>query len=69
MATASPTIEDFKAATLRKLDPVRCPLHGRGPDVDFRGTSLADVAIYVKSCCEDLSARANAALAVANGIE
>ena len=60
-------IEEFKHATLRKLESVRCAEHGRAPEVEFQGASLTDVAIRVRSCCDALSHMANAALAATAG--
>jgi hypothetical protein len=57
------TVDDFKASTLRKLESVHCPLHGESPRVMFQGSSLREVRISIRSCCAELSTRANHALA------
>lgn len=57
------SFDDFKISTLTKLDGVRCPQHGQRPQVEFLGSTLRDVSLNVRCCCDDLSLMANRALA------
>jgi hypothetical protein len=59
------SFEQFRISTLTKLDGVECPRHGQRPQVQFLGSTLRDVAINVRCCCDDLSSMANRALAAA----
>ncbi|MGH9666879.1 MAG: hypothetical protein ACRD9L_20850 [Bryobacteraceae bacterium] len=54
---------DFRRWTQAKLEGVRCPAHGRGPRVSFRGTTLHEMTISLSGCCNRLSALANRAIA------
>ena len=56
-------VEDFKQQTLRKLQDVECPDHHQIPRLNFRGATLQDVSIQMKTCCEKLAALANQKIA------
>ena len=56
-------IEEFKERTSRKLDGVRCPVHGQAPRLRFQGYSLRDVSIQLSGCCPTLLELANRAIA------
>ena len=62
------SFEEFRISTLTKLNGVECPLHGQRPQVQFLGSTLRDVAINVRCCCDDLSSMANRALAATGDI-
>jgi len=59
-------VEDFKRATLRKLEHLRCPDHHQPPRLNFRGATLRDVSIQIKTCCEKLAVLANRKIAGLN---
>jgi hypothetical protein len=52
-------VDEFKLRTTRKLDDLRCPVHGQAPRLRFEGSSLRDVAIRMSGCCDRLIALAN----------
>jgi len=56
-------VEEFKHQTLRKLQNLRCPDHHQPPRLNFRGSTLQDVSIQIKSCCAKLAAEANRKIA------
>lgn len=56
-------VDQFKRETLRKLQDVRCPDHHQSPRLNFRGQSLRDVTIQMKTCCAKLAALANRRIA------
>ena len=56
-------VEEFKRQTWRKLQDVRCPDHHQTPRVQFRGATLREVSIQMKSCCHKLAALANLKIA------
>ena len=56
-------LEHFKSSTLRKLDGLTCTAHGKGPTVDFHGSTLRDIRISMRCCCGKLSTLANQAIA------
>ena len=56
-------LEQFKRATEDKLQGLRCPMHRRGPELRFSGSSLRDVSIRMSGCCARLMVLANAAIA------
>jgi hypothetical protein len=56
-------VEEFKQQTLRKLQDVRCPDHHQQPRLQFHGSTLRDVTIQMKACCEKLAAIANQRIA------
>ena len=56
-------VEEFKQQTLRKLQDVECPDHHQIPRLNFRGATLQDVSIQMKTCCEKLAAMANQKIA------
>ena len=56
-------LEQFKNATLEKLDGVTCTAHGKRPIIDFHGSSLRDIRISMRCCCGHLSTLANRAIA------
>lgn len=58
-------LEAFQSTTLRKLSGVRCPRHGRAPQVEFSGTCLRDVSIRLTACCGEGITLANQAIAAA----
>ena len=56
-------VEEFKQQTLRKLQDLECPDHHQIPRLNFRGATLQDVSIQMKTCCEKLAALANQKIA------
>jgi hypothetical protein len=56
-------VEEFKARTLRKLQDVRCPDHHQPPRLRFEGSTLRDISIQMKACCDKLAALANQKIA------
>jgi hypothetical protein len=56
-------VEEFKQQTLRKLADVRCPDHHKPPHLEFHGSTLRDVTIRMKACCEKLATLANRRIA------
>jgi len=61
--TTHEDLDSFKQATQSKVCGLRCPTHGRTPEVRFTGSSLRDVTIRMSGCCEKLMHQANAAIA------
>lgn len=61
--TGQEELDSFKHATQSKVCGLRCPTHGRKPEVCFTGSSLRDVTIRMSGCCEQLMHLANAAIA------
>ena len=61
--TGQDQLDSFKRATESKVCGLRCPTHGRTPQVRFTGSSLQDVTIRMSGCCEKLMQLANAAIA------
>jgi len=61
--TGQEELDSFKRTTQSKVCGLRCPTHGRTPDVRFSGASLRDVTIRMSGCCEKLMTLANAAIA------
>ena len=56
-------VEQFKNATLEKVDGLACPAHGKRPTIDFHGVTLRDIRISMRCCCGQLSTLANRAIA------
>jgi hypothetical protein len=56
------SVEQFKQATERKLDGVRCPDHQKPPRLRFDGSSLRDITINLSGCCRKLMTLANTAI-------
>jgi hypothetical protein len=57
------SVEQFKQATERKLNGVRCPDHQKPPRLRFDGSSLRDITINLSGCCQKLMSLANVAIA------
>ncbi|HTP86551.1 MAG TPA: hypothetical protein VMJ34_06380 [Bryobacteraceae bacterium] len=57
------SLDDFKRATERKLDGVRCPDHQKPPRLRFEGSSLRDITINLSGCCQKVMTLANVAIA------
>jgi hypothetical protein len=56
-------VDEFKQQTIRKLEDLRCPDHHQSPRLNFRGATLQDVSIQMKTCCAKLAALANRKIA------
>jgi len=56
-------VEEFKRETLRKLQDVRCPDHHQPPRLNFRGSTLREISIQLRACCDKLAAIANRKIA------
>jgi hypothetical protein len=56
-------VDEFKLRTARKLNDLRCPVHGQAPRLRFEGSSLRDVAIRMSGCCDRLIGLANQRIA------
>jgi hypothetical protein len=61
ITTPSPQmqVDEFKLRTARKLNDLRCPVHGRPPRLRFQGASLRDITIQMSGCCDQLIVLAN----------
>lgn len=62
-AGSAQQVEDFKERTASKVRDLRCPVHGRSPNLRFLGKNLRDVSIRMSGCCEQLIALANQKIA------
>jgi hypothetical protein len=56
-------VDEFKRETQRKLQDVRCPVHHQSPRLNFRGATLREVTVQIKTCCNELAALANRKIA------
>jgi hypothetical protein len=56
-------LEEFKRATARKLESVRCPDHRQPPRLKFHGHTLREVSVQMSGCCSKLIEIANRAIA------
>ena len=56
------SVEQFKRATERKLDGLRCPDHRQPPRLRINGSSLRDITINLRGCCQKLMTLANSAI-------
>jgi hypothetical protein len=53
-------VEAMKRKVVNQLSAVKCPHHGRQPQIHGTGRSLSDLKWDVKACCEDFVAEIKA---------
>jgi hypothetical protein len=55
-------VEQIREQMRKKLEGLRCPEHDQVPQLEITGSSLKDLKVNIRACCDALRARAARAL-------
>ena len=50
----SAVLKSIQESVKKSVSSLRCPKHGQGPKIEFKGSNLDSLSFEVRGCCDHL---------------